>query len=352
MNKVMENLPRFPADFTTGWLEDCLNQEKDSLAEITCTSIGNGHLAGSYRLELSGDNWSGPASVVVKCTHPSEKNRWYSHEVWVYRREVNWYRELAGLSKIRCPACYSVSVSDDYSEYVLVLEDCSPATVPDQIAGAAPEVILKGLGEIALLHAPFMNKKELLNKDYLLFDHSFRDERVKLMRWAWPLFKERFQHRINEELFKVGDEFTDNFEKFIYRETEDNTVLHGDARLDNLLIKDNGDVVVLDWQTLSVGHPMCDVAYFVSASFPDPAVRRDNEEKLFNHYVDALRAEGCKVDPDAFWLEYRIQVFSGFVQAVIACMSVEQTERGDEMFAVMAERALLQAIDLDSVSAL
>jgi hypothetical protein len=38
--------------------------------------------------------------------------------------------------------------------------------------------------------------------------------------------------------------------------------------------------------------------------------------------------------------------------AVFASMSVERTERGDEMFAVMAERPARQAIDLDSLALL
>jgi aminoglycoside phosphotransferase (APT) family kinase protein len=49
---------------------------------------------------------------------------------------------------------------------------------------------------------------------------------------------------------------------------------HGDFRLDNMLFHDaNGRAVILDWQTLSAGPPMPDVAYCVSTSFADPAAR-------------------------------------------------------------------------------
>lgn len=38
--------------------------------------------------------------------------------------------------------------------------------------------------------------------------------------------------------------------------------MHGDFRLDNLLIDDGGKVVaVLDWELSTIGHPLCDLAY-------------------------------------------------------------------------------------------
>ena len=40
------------------------------------------------------------------------------------------------------------------------------------------------------------------------------------------------------------------------------------------------------------------------------------------------------------------------LMAIFASMNVERTERGDEMFAVMAERPAWQALDLDSLSLL
>ena len=44
-------------------------------------------------------------------------------------------------------------------------------------------------------------------------------------------------------------------------------VLHGDYRLDNLLFDPDGaDVVAVDWQTLAVGPPARDLAYFLGTS--------------------------------------------------------------------------------------
>jgi hypothetical protein len=52
------------------------------------------------------------------------------------------------------------------------------------------------------------------------------------------------------------------------------------------------------------------------------------------------------------WREYRFYAFSGFLMAILASMNVERTPRGDEMFAVMAERPAWQVLALDSLSLL
>ena len=50
------------------------------------------------------------------------------------------------------------------------------------------------------------------------------------------------------------------------------------------------------------------------------------------------------------WNDYRRGSFVGFLMAVMSAMIVERTERGDEMFAVMAERSGWQALHLDAIS--
>jgi hypothetical protein len=65
-----------------------------------------------------------------------------------------------------------------------------------------------------------------------------------------------------------------------------------------------------------------------------------------------LRAKGIDADPETLWTDYRIGALSGYFMAVFASMSVERTARGDEMFAVMAERPARQALALGSLDLL
>ena len=90
----------------------------------------------------------------------------------------------------------------------------------------------------------------------------------------------------------------------------------------------------------------------IGTSIADRALRAREERRLVDLYVAELDTLGAKADAEAIWREYRLYAFSGVLMAIFASMNVERTERGDEMFAVMAERPAWQALDLDSLSLL
>jgi hypothetical protein len=54
-------------------------------------------------------------------------------------------------------------------------------------------------------------------------------------------------------------------------------LLHGDYRLDNMLFSpDRSQVTIVDWQTLGVGLPTRDLAYFTGPAWNPRSVRRPN----------------------------------------------------------------------------
>src|SRR5262249_8770534 len=126
-------------------------------------------------------------------------------------------------------------------------------------------------------------------------------------------------------------------------------LVHVDYRLDNLLIDENARpprVAVVDWQSVTLGNPLTDVAYFLGAGLL-PGARRAAEEAIVRDYRQALGAAGVTGYPFArCWEDYRRGTFAGFVVTVVASMLVEQTARGDEMFVVMARRHSRHALDL------
>ena len=126
------------------------------------------------------------------------------------------------------------------------------------------------------------------------------------------------------------------------------TLVQGDLRLDNILFDDESNAaILLDWQTASIGLPLNDIAYCISTSFADPQERATFEESLVKEYYDQLGVNNIYSYEDA-WNDYRRGSFVGFLMAVMSSMIVERTERGDEMFAVMAERSGWQALHLDA----
>ena len=72
-------------------------------------------------------------------------------------------------------------------------------------------------------------------------------------------------------------------------------------------------------------------------------------EELVKEY-HALLEVNDNYSLEQAWNDYRRGSFVGFLMAVMSAMIVERTERGDEMFAVMAERSGWQALHLDAIS--
>jgi aminoglycoside phosphotransferase (APT) family kinase protein len=129
------------------------------------------------------------------------------------------------------------------------------------------------------------------------------------------------------------------------------SLVHVDYRLDNLMIRSLGDdttITAVDWQSLTLGPPMNDVAYFIGAGL-EPDVRAPVEEELVRGYYQGLIDAGVSdFSWDDCWLGYRRGAFAGFAVTVIASMLVQRTERGDTMFTTMARRHARHAIDLGS----
>jgi len=90
----------------------------------------------------------------------------------------------------------------------------------------------------------------------------------------------------------------------------------------------------------------------VGTSIADPVERAAADRAAFDSWISALRARGVEPDEAELWDDYRVGALSGYFMAVFASMNVERTERGDEMFAVMAERPARQAIALGSLDLL
>jgi hypothetical protein len=74
-------------------------------------------------------------------------------------------------------------------------------------------------------------------------------------------------------------------------------------------------------------------------------VTRRRRHRLEAHGVAGYSAEQC-------WQEYRAHALYGLILAIPVSLGVQTTERGDRMFAAMADRAASQVLVNDIYSAL
>ncbi len=346
------NFPTAPEAIRPAWLAEKLGQAPDALRGFAVGKVGTGQMCDSYRLTLDwAEGTDAPASVIAKCPSHDAASRSIASLTGTYVKEVSWYRHLAAASGVPAPACYFEAIADDDVEFLLILSDLAPAAQGDQLAGRGLAGLVPCIEAAAKLHAFMWNDARLADMPYIARDNG------DLIRAMFPQlyrgFRDRYAGRLSPEILDIGAGIVDRLDAYLAREPAARTLVHGDLRIDNILFSPDGDRCwLVDWQTLGRGSGATDLAYLVGTSIADPFERAAADRPAFEQWIAALRAAGVGPDADALWTDYRIGALSGYFMAVFASMTVERTARGDEMFAVMAERPARQALALGSLDLL
>lgn len=341
--------PLRPEEFEPAFIEQAFDASPGSLKSLAHEPVGTGQVCDSYRFICDWAEEGHPEAFIAKCPSADPVSRGAAAIFHLYDMEVGWYRDIAKDCAALCPKSYHADIAENEQEFVLLLEDMAPASQGDQLAGASLLQVETTLAEAAALHN-FKPASGFDNLEWL--DHGTGNSQFleSSLPTGYPVFRERFSGLLSPEILDLGWELVDRIGSYIAHEPPELTVTHGDMRLDNILFHADGRIAALvDWQTCSLGNPANDVAYLIGTSFADPAERRDQEQRLVRDYL--LRRSNAPAY-EIFWDEYRRHAFSGFLMAINASLHVEQTERGDRMFAAMAERPAQMAIDLDSLSLL
>jgi aminoglycoside phosphotransferase (APT) family kinase protein len=122
------------------------------------------------------------------------------------------------------------------------------------------------------------------------------------------------------------------------------TLVHADLHLDNLIFDGRGSgrsVVVLDWQTASVGPPAWDLALFLFGSLT-PEDRRAGEGALLDRYLTLLAAHGVDgYSAESLRRDCRLALLALFAGTIVWVAGVEAHEMLER------ERALQRAAIAD-----
>lgn len=338
------------------WFNDCFTAAglTGSVHGFEAARVGTGQIGKCVRYVFDFDDQGNlPLSVIGKYPSDDESSRQTGVALHNFLREVRFYQELQSRVTIRTPRCYFAEILNEGPEFFLLLEDLTPAEQGDQLAGCSPEVAKAALRELVGLQAPAWCDESLHELKWLRDADKVNEmDTMALYRQTLPGFVERYgPHLQGDEIDiikRVGEaqhtplnaDFPEVF-----------SLVHVDYRLDNLMIKqqDSGlSVAAVDWQSITLGAPMNDVAYFIGAGL-EPEVRQPVEEDLVRGYHQGLMSAGV-VDYswEDCWLGYRRGAFAGFAVTVVASMLVQRTDRGDTMFTTMARRHARHAIDLNA----
>jgi hypothetical protein len=301
-----------------------------------------------YRLHLTGDPLL-PPTIVAKL--PATDVALRRTSAGAYVGEVRFYRDIAPTVKIDVPECYYAANADD-GIYTLLLEDLAPREPGDQIEGCTPRQAQAAAVNLAGLHGPRWCDPNLLDLDGI---HLPTPDLGAMLDQSLPAatdtFLATFGTALNPRDIEVIEAFVPVASRWWLGRPERFGLLHMDYRLDNLMFEPGGSgVTAVDWQGLSVGLPGRDLAFLVGTGL-DLEDRRSSERQIVEAYhqrlgsygVDGYSIEDC-------WDDYRWGMLQAPFIVVFGGAYSARSERGDRMFAVMAQRSAAAIRDLETYS--
>ena len=319
---------------------------------VTSERVGTGQMGSCFRLHVTYADGEGPDRLIVKLPAAEADTR--AAGTLGYRCETSFYRDFTDRISTRLPRCFFTAADAVTNGFTLVLEDLAPAEPGDQIAGCTVDEALAAAINVAGLHAATWNDPSVRELDWLIPDlTAMPDFTADFLGKATGQFLQRYE--VEPGTATVLRRFADRFVAWATGRAEPYSLLHSDYRLDNLLFAPAGaadPVAAVDWQVVTVGLPLRDVAFLLATGL-SPQDRRRGERAIVGAYhrrlvelgVTGYHAERC-------WADYRYALFQAPFITVLGASVAQSTERGDRMFTVMADRSAAAITDLDALSLL
>lgn len=337
-----------PTDLTADWLTATLGGPPVTGFEVE--RIGTGQMSECYRVRLrygTETAATGPASVILKVAAADPSSRQTGLSMGLYEREVRFYADVAPGLGDGVAACHHAAYDPETGAFDLLLEDAHPAVPGDEIRGATVDQAMAALRTLGRVHGPAMRDAALADADWLTRESPVDQALIGAL---YAGFLDRYHDRIAPEHREVCDRYVASFDAFMAeQETAPRGLVHGDYRLDNLLF-DAEDVTVVDWQTVTSGPALTDVAYFLGCALPTDA-RREHYDALLAAYHEAL-GPGNGLTADDVREQVRRQSFFGVLMAIVSSMLVERTDRGDDMFTTILARHCDHVLDTGALELL
>lgn len=348
-------IPRYPGDVTREWLTAVLGSG-GALVEVSgvdVAAIGTGQTGATFRLSASyatnPDRW--PDTFVIKL--PAQDDTVRDRVTIGYRSECAFYASVAARVRVPTPECFYCEISEDALDFALLLADQAPAVQGDQIAGCGEQEARLAVTALAGLHGPSWCDPVWLDFPGIAFNRPDAASAKGLGDVA--------QMSADITLDKLGDRMSaadrETFREamglvtpWVLAEQDRFSLLHGDYRLDNMLFRpDAASIAVVDWQTLGVGLPARDLAYFAATSLK-PELRSAIEEDLVTEYQRALLSYGVTAyDRETCWRDYRLGMPQALLISALGFAFATATDRGDDMVLTMLARGCQAIRDLDTL---
>lgn len=355
-------IPTTPLDITSQWLTEALSSTKmfsnvvvtslriEPIAELTC----DGQLA---RLHLSFNQPQSalPNKLIAKLHAPDEPLRAKTRILTPDKCEILFYQQLASEIPLRTPYCYYSAMDVTHGKYIRILEDLAPAKVGDQISGSTMKETAPALREIAGFHAYWWENKRLETFDWLANSptdsDSVTDWILDQYQEALPIFADKTGALMTDAVKTFGEQLPERLMGKVQLGKPPRTLVHGDFRLENVFFGASlGEpgFAVIDWQDISRGEGVSDVAWYIGGCLRISPKRQTEERQLLKTYHETLIANGVSgYTLDVCWNDYRLAMLRYFIQAVLMVASLNpENDRENRLARAVSERFIAAITDL------
>ena len=321
----MSSFPTSIEALTEAWLSQALGREVRSF-QAQRFGEGAGVIGMVCRLELVTDE--GPDSVIAKFPSPAPENRMVGETYNMYGREVNFYQHVADRVHLRTPQCYYAAFDPATHDFVLLIEDLRSLRMGDQVAGCTLAEAKAILSALAGLHASAWQPDDLHNVNL----HNTPMQRDGMMAGfdiGWPAVLERFPELIPAAARGIGDRYPQQIPALLEQMCQAPVCLtHGDVRIDNVFFGD-GEIALVDWQSVCLSAPEHDVSYFITQSVPKH-IR--SQEDLLAYYHQQLTGHGIDYPLRACRERYEICALYFLCYAVVIAGTLDMgNDRGVQL---------------------
>jgi len=335
-------------DIDAAWLTKALAAGgiDATVAAFRTQKVGTGQIGDCVRFALDYKNAQpdAPRSLVGKFPSESPESRQAGVSLGNYHREVQFYLHLQAKARISTPRCYYTDVDEASHDFVLIMEDLTPAEQGDQLAGVDLETARRVIVEGAKLHAAFWKDETL---DEFAWVNGTKNAaspvQPELVAGLWSGFVARYGARVTLKARQIGDAMSTNLSAYEGMRQGTRTLVHADFRPDNMLFATPAGgrpVTVVDWQSFGYGPGASDIGYFIAGAVPAD-IRRAHEIALLDLYAAELERQSAGPYPrDELMHHYVSGAFQHFLTAFFAAMLVTETPRGNDMFFKMLNGAV------------
>jgi hypothetical protein len=259
--------------------------------------------AGLLRVHLGGVGAVLPTTVIVKLPPADPAARAQLTAMGFFEREVRFYRTLAVRTPIDVAKCYAAEYEPETGSAFVILEDLADARNASSVAGLTIDELIGVLLALARMHARWWEDATVADLPWLRLRSMLAPSSVaEVFEQAWPRFLTRLSIPVGDEILRMKSWISGTLQQAsatLYA-SPPRTLIHNDVQADNLFfLADPGrPVVFVDWQMMTYGRCVVDVANAIRGSL-QPDLRRRVEADLLRVYHEALVRAGVRNYPFA-----------------------------------------------------